>query len=153
MLTPLIFFLDFQTFLRPCFVVVWLNDRCDPSKNLKENITFCRQALLVPQCCILSRSVIYISNRIMLTTPCQNTWTKILTLETHCCRLQAVYSPITVKIFAARPCILDLTPAIEVIYYLDYRKCLLKYKNSLISIVSCSGVNYFNRVFYYKFYR
>ena len=46
-----------------------------------------------------------------------------------------------------------LTPAIEVIYYWDYRQCFLKYSIYLISIVDCSGTNYFIKVFCYKFYR
>ena len=98
----------------------------------------------------------------------------------HCCKLQAVYSPITVKKFVTMysgfdPCnkgsfinyvykflaflttyppsftlstlwnltFFDYLPtslwvcewALKVIYYWDYRKCFLMYRNSLISIV------------------
>jgi hypothetical protein len=49
----------------------------------------------------------------------------------------ADYRPSTVRLQLKTllPCILDLTPAIEVIYYWNYRKCFLKYSISLISIV------------------
>ena len=44
-------------------------------------------------------------------------------------------STVRLQLKTLLPCILDLTPAIEVIYYLDYRKCFLKYRHFLISIV------------------
>ena len=45
-------------------------------------------------------------------------------LKEHCCRLQAVYRRFTVRLQLKTllPCILLLTPEIEVAYYWDYRK-------------------------------
>ena len=49
----------------------------------------------------------------------------------------ADYRPSTVRLQLKKllPCILDLTPEIEVISYRYYRKCFLEYRVFLISIV------------------
>ena len=63
----------------------------------------------------------------------------------HCCMVT-----VRLQLKTLLPCLLHLIPAIEVMYYWDYRKCFLKYR---IFLISCSEVNYFNKVFCYKFYR
>ena len=55
----------------------------------------------------------------------------------HCCKLQAIYSLITVKTLL--PYILDFTPAIEIIYFWDYRICFLKYSISMVDYLLFSG--------------
>ena len=63
----------------------------------------------------------------------------------------ADYRPSTVQLQIKNllPCVLDLTPAIKVIYYWDYRKCFLKYSISLISIVDWLV---YNKVFTCRFW-
>ena len=48
----------------------------------------------------------------------------------HCCMVT-----VRLQLKTLLPCILHLTPEIEIIYYRDYRKCILKGSISLISIV------------------